>query len=220
MKSSRVASREVFEVPAEWFIRHTIVFVLSVRLVASCAFAQTAPEIHIGRQDVGLQVTFTGRLQTAAAVTGPWADMADAVTPYTIATVKSAGFFRSVAVTNSTPTNTLMRIRIGSRTFIATLYDNAAATAFKALLPMTVNMHELNGNEKYVYLSSNLPTDAAKPGTIQSGDLLIYGSNCLVLFYETFATSYSYTRLGRINDTSGLANSVGSGGVTVTYELE
>jgi hypothetical protein len=121
---------------------------------------------------------------------------------------------------NRNPTGDKMRIKIGTNTFPATLYDNATAAAFKSLLPMTVNMVELNGNEKYFDLSGNLPTNASNPRTIQSGDLMIYGSNTLVLFYKTFPTSYSYTRLGRISDTEGLAAAVGSGNVTVTYELE
>jgi hypothetical protein len=69
-----------------------------------------------------------------------------------------------------------MKIRIGSKNFIAVLDDNATAAAFKALLPMTVEMTELNGNEKYARLSGNLPTKAANLGTIQTGDLMIYGS--------------------------------------------
>ena len=85
---------------------------------------------------------------------------------------------------------------------------------------MTVNMVELNGNEKYFDLSGNLPTNASNLRMIQSGDLMIYGSNTLVLFYKTFSTSYIYTRLGRIDDTERLAAAVGSRNVMVMYELE
>ena len=81
-------------------------------------------------------------------------------------------------------------------------------------------MVELNGNEKYVDLSRNLPTNAANPGTIQNGDLMLYGSATLVLFYKTFSTSYSYTKLGRIDDVTGLAAALGAGNVTVSFELE
>jgi hypothetical protein len=48
------------------------------------------------------------------------------------------------------PTGNKMRIKVGTKKFVATLYDNATATAFKSLLPMTVNMVELNRNEKYL----------------------------------------------------------------------
>ena len=118
------------------------------------------------------------------------------------------------------PIGNKMRIKIGTKTCAATLDDNATAAAFKSLLPMTVNMVELNGNEKYFDLPGNLPTNASNPRRIQSGDLMIYGSNTLVLFYKTFSTSYSYTRLGRINNPAGLAAAVGSGNVAVTFELE
>src|SRR6188768_3438911 len=75
----------------------------------------------------------------------------------------------SLGNSNTNLKESKMKIKIGNSTFIATLYDNATATAFKSLLPITVNMIELNGNEKYVDLSRSLPTSASNPGTIQNG---------------------------------------------------
>ena len=113
-----------------------------------------------------------------------------------------------------------LKITIGTRTFNATLVSNPTVTAFKARLPMTVNMTELNGNEKLYNFSSALPTNASNPRNIAAGDLMLYGSATLVLFYESFPTSYSYTRLGKIDNPSGLASAVGNGSVSVRFELE
>jgi hypothetical protein len=44
-----------------------------------------------------------------------------------------------------------IQLTIGSTAFTATLVDNAAAIAFRAMLPITVSISELNGNEKYYY---------------------------------------------------------------------
>lgn len=117
------------------------------------------------------------------------------------------------------PENTLtMTLKIGNSTFTATLADNATAQAFADMLPMNLSMSELNNNEKYVYLDQSLPTQASSPGTIQTGDIMLYGSSCVVLFYKTFSTSYSYTRIGRVDNPDGLAAAVGSGSVTVLFE--
>lgn len=113
-----------------------------------------------------------------------------------------------------------MTITINGQTFLATLYDNETAAALKSKLPLTLNMSELNGNEKYNYLPFSLPTNAGNPGQIHAGDLMLYGSDCLVLFYESFPTSYRYTPIGRVNDPSGLADAVGGGGVHVTFAAQ
>lgn len=113
--------------------------------------------------------------------------------------------------------NTSFTLTIGGTNFTAELANNATAQAFNALLPMTLNMTELNGNEKYKYLDTTLPTHAACPGTIRNGDILLYGNNCVVVFYKTFATSYSYTKIGRITDPSGLAAAVGGGNIEIQF---
>ncbi len=125
-----------------------------------------------------------------------------------------------VAQTNnsSTTDSKKMKITIGSAVFIATLDNNATTKDFKAMLPLTINMNELNGNEKFFDLLNDLPTNATKPATIQNGDLMLYGSKTLVLFYKTFSTSYSYTRIGRVENPSGLSVALGSGNATVTFE--
>ena len=114
---------------------------------------------------------------------------------------------------------TPINIIIGSKTFTATLADSETGEAFAALLPLSFTMNELNGNEKYHYLSSSLPTAAYQPGTIHAGDLMLYGNNCVVLFYETFNSGYSYTRIGAIDNLSGLAAALGSGKVSVRFEF-
>jgi hypothetical protein len=123
-------------------------------------------------------------------------------------------------IENTETMNDTLLIKIGDKEFTANLLDNPTATAFKAMLPLTINMTELNGNEKYFRLSKNLPTNESNPGTIQSGDLMLYGSNTFVLFYESFSTSYSYTKLGKISNTAGLVSALGKGNVTVSISLK
>lgn len=115
--------------------------------------------------------------------------------------------------------NTLsITITANGRNFSATLYDSETAKAFKALLPLSLDMSELNGNEKYYYLPDSLPTNLSRPSRINTGDIMLYGSSCLVIFYESFSTSYSsYTPIGKIDDPAGLAVALGSGSIQVTF---
>ena len=107
----------------------------------------------------------------------------------------------------------------GGRTFTIVLEDNETAAALVEMLPMTVSMSELNGNEKYHYLPEELPSDDIRPGTIHEGDVMLYGGDCLVVFYETFRTPYGYTLIGHISDTDGLAEALGDGSVDVSFSV-
>ena len=110
-----------------------------------------------------------------------------------------------------------MWMAVGERRFAVTLADNETARAFAALLPQTLDMSEHNGNEKYASLPQALPTNASRPGTIRAGDLMLYGTDTLVVFYLTFNSSYVYTRVGRVDDAAGLAQALGRRGVRVVF---
>jgi len=106
---------------------------------------------------------------------------------------------------------------VSGRRFALTLADTEAARAFAAMLPLTLDMPDLNSNEKHVELPKALPANASRPGTIRSGDLMLYGSRTLVLFYLTFESSYSYTRLGRVEEAGDLAQTLGRGSVRISF---
>lgn len=120
---------------------------------------------------------------------------------------------------NSESMKDTVLITIGNNQFTAILESNTTATEFKKMLPLTINMKDLNSNEKFYDFPFNLPTNSSIPGTINTGDLMLWGSNTLVLFYRTFTTLYPYTRLGKIENTNGLSQALGTGNVKITFEV-
>ncbi len=121
------------------------------------------------------------------------------------------------AVASAKPEEPRMWMTVGEHRFAITLADNAAAHAFAAQLPLTLDMSDLNGNEKHAELPQALPANASRPGTIRNGDLMLYGTNTLVVFYLTFDSSYPYTRLGRVDDPAGLAQALGRDDARVMF---
>jgi hypothetical protein len=113
-----------------------------------------------------------------------------------------------------------MWMTVGERRFAITLADTEAARAFTAMLPLTIDMPDLNSNEKHAKLPKALPTSTIRPGTIHNGDLMLYGSQTLVVFYLTFDSIYSYTRLGRIDDPADLAQVLGRGTARITFSRD
>ena len=108
-------------------------------------------------------------------------------------------------------------IGVNEKKFTVTLEDNETARAFREMLPMTLDMEELNGNEKFYYLDTNLPSDSRRVDQINTGDIMLYGSNCIVAFFKTFKTSYAYTPIGHIDDEEGFADALSNGRVTITF---
>ncbi len=117
----------------------------------------------------------------------------------------------------ATPEPQRMWMTVGNRAFSITLADTEAARAFLALLPLTLDMPDLNGNEKHVKLAQALPVSTTRPGTIRNGDLMLWGSDTLVVFYLTFESPYPYTRLGRIDDAAALPQVLGKGQVRAVF---
>ena len=120
----------------------------------------------------------------------------------------------SIDVDSSNEVIKSVKAIINEKEYTINLEDNETANSFANLLPQELNMSELNGNEKYIYLDTTLPTNSSNPKRINAGDVMLYGNNCLVIFYKSFDTSYSYTRIGHIDDLPNLGN----GNITVKFE--
>ena len=118
-------------------------------------------------------------------------------------------------------TMTDIKVTINGNVFEAKIYnDSPCAQQLLSKFPLTVTMNELNGNEKYYRFSESFQSNPENVGSINTGDIMLYQSDSLVLFYEAHNTSYTYTRIGYITDTTGLKEAVGTGNPTVTFEIE
>ena len=98
-----------------------------------------------------------------------------------------------------------MTIFIDNKEYNLILEDNDTTKKLLANLPLNLQMEELNGNEKYGYLDEDYPVNSYNPKHINKGDVMLYNSNCLVIFYKSFDTSYSYTKIGHIDNLDNLS---------------
>jgi hypothetical protein len=193
----------------------------TVKLNKTKATLYVGETVKLKLTGIGKRIKWSSSKKSVATVSSTGKVKAKKVGKVTItAKVSGKKYNCKVTVKETKKTDKKIIITAGSKKFILSLYENDATKQFAAMLPLTVNMSELNGNEKYYYLSESLPTKSARPSGIQKGDLMLYGSNCLVLFYESFSTSYNYTPLGKIDDPEGLEKALGSGAVRVTFESQ
>ena len=107
-------------------------------------------------------------------------------------------------------------ISIDNEKLEVNLENNSTVSALIKMLPLELSMSDLNSNEKYAYLDESLPTNTYNPKHIEAGDVMLFGDNCLVVFYESFDTSYGYTKIGHIDNLPKLD----SGDISVQLSTE
>ena len=102
-----------------------------------------------------------------------------------------------------------MNIQIDNKTFTVIVENNKTVKELYQKLPITLEMSDLNNNEKYCYLNFTLPTDSKSVKNIKKGDVMLFGNSCLVIFYKSFTTSYSYTKIGHIENPADIETALG-----------
>lgn len=120
---------------------------------------------------------------------------------------------------NSNSNSKSAKLLIDNKKYSITLEDNETVDALINNMPLELSMSNLNNNEFYSYLEFTLPTNSYNPGKINKGDIYLYGNNCLVIFYESFNTSYSYTRIGKLDDIEVLDNIKDKNNIIVNLEI-
>ena len=113
----------------------------------------------------------------------------------------------------------MMYIKVNGYVLSTTLEENSATKELVKRLPISIEMEEYGGFEKVGSLGENLPTDNSSI-TTNPCEFVLYDSNKLVIFYGS--NTWSYTRLGKINDVTKeeLKNILGEGNVTITLTLD
>ena len=112
-----------------------------------------------------------------------------------------------------------MNVQIGDYHFTATLENNAAVSELVDMLkegPVTIQMDDYSGFEKVGPLGRSLTTSNSQT-TTSAGDIVLYNGSNIVMFYGS--NSWSYTRIGRIDDLSDWKTALGSGSITAIFTL-
>ncbi len=111
-----------------------------------------------------------------------------------------------------------MNIKVNNKNFTVVLEDNKTVKSLTQKLPITLEMSDLNNNEKYCYLDFVLPTDSKSVRYIKKGDVMLFGNNCLVIFYKSFTTSYGYTKIGYIKNSNDIEQVLGKSTIEAIFE--
>ncbi|MBR5675554.1 MAG: hypothetical protein IKX14_03845 [Neisseriaceae bacterium] len=122
-------------------------------------------------------------------------------------------FILGLSVLSVWAENMKIKIIVNNQEFTATMQDNTASQELLQMLPLQIDMTELNGNEKYHQFSDKkFSTNSHIVKNIANGDLMIFGNNYLVIFYKNFTqNNYAYTPIGKIDNPKNLPQALGRG---------
>ena len=112
-----------------------------------------------------------------------------------------------------------MNVQIGDTVFTATLEDNAAVREFIEMMkeaPVSIDMSDYSGFEKVGPLGRSLTTENQQTTTF-AGDIVLYSGNQIVMFYGS--NTWSYTRIGKIDDLTDWEDVLGNGSITAVFTL-
>ena len=116
--------------------------------------------------------------------------------------------------------NMTLTLKIGNTLVDVFWLDNDSVKALKQLAKngLSINLEMYGDMEQFGSLGSTLPSSDTNL-TANAGDIMLYQSNKIVLFYGS--NTYSYTKLGHINlSKSELTELLGEENVTITIGLK
>jgi hypothetical protein len=114
----------------------------------------------------------------------------------------------------------VISLRINNQVFDLQLENNPTAQSFANLLPLDLAMKDHLNNEKFATLPNALPTKDKTAEQIYAGDVMLYQGDTIVIFYESFRSSYRYTKIGQISNADTLKQTLGRGNVQVKWEAK
>ena len=99
-------------------------------------------------------------------------------------------------ITDNIPEEEIMKLEIDENVLDVSWNNNASVTALNEIKPLTINMHLYGGFEQVGSIGQSIVSDD-KEITTKPGDIVLYSSNQIVVFFGT--NTWSYTKLGHIN---------------------
>lgn len=99
-------------------------------------------------------------------------------------------------ITENTPEEEIMKLEIDENVLDVSWNNNASVTALNEIKPLTINMHLYGGFEQVGSIGQSIVSDD-KEITTKPGDIVLYSSDQIVVFFGT--NTWSYTKLGHIN---------------------